>query len=53
VAVDADEGAGSRLPDTTATDVFLIRFLICGQSNCNWFVIVSPGKDECVRGGRR
>lgn len=25
----------------SATDVFLIRFLICGQSNCNWFVIVS------------
>lgn len=25
--------------------MFLIRFLICGQSHCNWFVIVRPAKD--------
>lgn len=29
-----------------ATDAFLIRFLICGQSNCNWFVIVPPPKTQ-------
>lgn len=47
------DSRGRPLPDTTATDVFLIRFLICGQSNCNWFVIVSPGKDTAAEKGRQ